>query len=157
MDVLTQHAHANGGKAAVIVDESGGGRPSATTFAELEVLANQLGHALLASGARRGDRIAWCGPNSLEVIATLHASRKVGLTSVPVSYRFNASEMQYVIDNSDATVVVVDAEQAPLLASVRDQLPKVRNVLVYGGEVPAKCVGWDEIVGVQPESQPVDA
>src|SRR4051812_24535390 len=155
MDVLTQHSHANGGKAAVIVDESGGGRPSATTFAELEVLANQLGHALLASGARRGDRIAWCGPNSLEVIATLHASRKVGLTSVPVSYRFNASEMQYVIDNSDATVVVVDAEQAPLLASVRDQLPSVRGVLVFGGEAPAGCAAWDTLVPAQPDTAPV--
>jgi long-chain acyl-CoA synthetase len=156
MDVLTQHAHANGGKAAVIVDESGGGRPSATSFAELEVLANQLGAAFLTLGAHRGDRIAWCGPNSLEVIATLHASRKVGLTSVPVSYRFNASEMQYVIDNSDATVVVVDAEQAPLLASVRDRLPKVRGVLVFGGDAPAGCAAWDTLVLAQPGTAPVD-
>jgi long-chain acyl-CoA synthetase len=156
MDVLTQHAHANGPKAAVIVDESGGGRPSATTFAELEALANRLGNAFLALGAHRGERIAWCGPNSLEVVTTLHASRKVGLTSVPVSYRFNASEMQYVIDNSDATVVLVDAEQAPLVASVRDQLPKVRGVLVYGGEAPAGCTHWDDLVPAQPDTPPVD-
>jgi acyl-CoA synthetase (AMP-forming)/AMP-acid ligase II len=156
MDLLTQHAQANGGKAAVIVDEAGGARPSATTFAELEVEANRLANALLALGARRGDRIAWCGPNSLEVIATLHAARKVALTSVPVSYRFNASEMQYVIDNSDATVVIVDAEQAPLVASVRDQLPKVQNVLVFGRETPPKCVSWHEFVSVQPDSPPVD-
>ena len=89
----------------MIVDAAGGARPSATTFAELEALANRLAHALLALGARRGDRIVWCGPNSLEVIATIHASRKAGLTSVPLSYRFNADEMQYVIDNSDATLV----------------------------------------------------
>ncbi len=156
MDVLTQHAHANGGKAAVIVDESGGGRPSATTFAELEVLANRLGHAFLSLGARRGERIAWCGPNSLEVITTLHASRKVGLTSVPVSYRFNATEMQYVIDNSDATVVLVDAEQALLVAEVRNQLPKVRGVLVFGGDAPPGCTQWDELVLAQPDTPPVD-
>src|SRR3954454_1216637 len=154
MDVLTQHSHANGGKAAVIVDESGGGRPSATSFAELEVLANQLGNAFLSLGARRGDRIAWCGPNSLPVITTLHASRKAGLTSVPVSYRFNASEMQYVIDNSDATVVLVDAEQAPLVASVRDQLAKVRAVLVFGGDAPEGCVHWDDVVAPQAATPP---
>ena len=91
MDLLTQHAAAHGAKAAVIVDAAGGGRPSATSYAELEVMANRLAHALLALGAIRGDRIAWCGPNSLEVITTLHASRKAGLTSVPVSYRFNAA------------------------------------------------------------------
>ncbi len=113
--------------------------------------------ALLALGAHRGDRIAWCGPNSLEVVTTLHASRKAGLTSVPVSYRFNATEMQYVIDNSDATVVVVDAEQAPLVASVRDELSKVKNVLVFGGDTPAGCVDWTEFVGAQSDAPPEEA
>jgi acyl-CoA synthetase (AMP-forming)/AMP-acid ligase II len=150
MDLLTQHAEANGAHAAVIVDAAGGGRPSATSFVELEQHANQLAHALFDLGAGRGDRIAWCGPNSLEVVTVLHASRKVGLTSVPVSYRFNAEEMQYVVDNSDATLVIVDAEQAPLIASVRDQLPKVRAVLVYGGEAPAGCARWGDVVTKQP-------
>src|SRR4051812_23478615 len=159
MDLLTQHAEANGAHAAVIVDAAGGARPSATSFAELEADANRLARALLSLGARRGDRIAWCGPNSLEVITTFHATRKVGLTSVPVSYRFNASEMHYVIDNSDATVVIVDAEQAPLVASVRDQLPKVRAVLVYAGVAPEGCAQWDEVVSSQPPTpvpDPVD-
>ena len=43
---------------------------------------------------------------------------------MPLSYRFNAEEMAYVIDNSDATLVVVDAEQAPLVAEVRDRHPE---------------------------------
>jgi acyl-CoA synthetase (AMP-forming)/AMP-acid ligase II len=156
MDLLTQHAAAHGAKAAVLVDAAGGGVPSATSYAELEVMANRLAHALLALGAIRGDRLAWCGPNSLEVIATLHASRKAGLTSVPVSYRFNAREMQYVIDNSDATVVVIDAEQAPLVAQVRDELPKVRHVLVFGGDAPEGCAGWDQVVATQSEAPPAD-
>ena len=75
MDLLTQHAESNGDHAAVIVDAAGGGRPSATSFADLEAEANRLAHALLALGAERGDRIAWCGPNSLEVITIFHASR----------------------------------------------------------------------------------
>src|SRR3954466_5624090 len=154
MDLLTQHADANGGHAAVIVDAAGGAHPSATTFAELEAEANRLARALLHLGGRPGDRIAWCGPNSLAVITTFHATRKVGLTSVPVSYRFNAPEMQYVIDNSDATVVIVDAEQAPLVASVQDQLPKVRAVLVFGGEAPKGCVHWDDVVAPQPPTPP---
>src|SRR6476469_7526647 len=154
MDLLTQHAESNGDHAAVIVDASGGAHPSATTFAELEADANRLGRALQSLGAQRGDRVAWCGPNSLPVITTLHATRKVGATSVPVSYRFNAAEMQYVIDNADATVVLVDAEQAPLVASVRDQLPKVRAVLVFGGGAPPGCVHWDDVVAPQEPAPP---
>ena len=91
--------------------------------------ANRLAHALRRLGARRGDRVVWCGPELArgDHRRSTRRARRAS-TSVPVSYRFNADEMQYVIDNSDATVVVVDAEQAPLVASVRDQLPKVRAV-----------------------------
>jgi acyl-CoA synthetase (AMP-forming)/AMP-acid ligase II len=62
--------------------------------------------------------------------------------------------MQFVIDNSDATVVIVDAEQAPLVASVREQLPKVRNVLVYGGRAPDGCTRWDDAVARQEPTPP---
>ena len=54
----------------------------------------------------------WCGPNSTPVLAFIHAARKVGLVAVPAAYRFTAEELQYVTDNSDAVLVVVDAEHA---------------------------------------------
>src|SRR5690242_4257768 len=133
LDALAVHAQSAPDKVAVIVDDSGGARPSTTTFGELNALVNRLAHGLLAAGAASGDRLVWCGPNSLEVLATIHAARKTNLVAVPLSYRFNAEEMQYVIDNSDATSVVVDAEQAPILAEVRDEIPKVRAVVVFGG------------------------
>ena len=48
-------------------------------FAELNELVNRLVHGLRAAGAEQGDRIVWCGPNSLEIIAVIHAARKAGL------------------------------------------------------------------------------
>src|ERR671910_167078 len=117
-DLLRLHADASGDRSAVIVDEAGGGRPAAVTFQQLNKSVNRLAHALRALGMQPGERLVWCGPNSLEVVTTIHAARKAGQIAVPLSYRFNADEMQYVIDNSDATLVVVDAEQAPLGAEV---------------------------------------
>ncbi|MEX2267609.1 MAG: AMP-binding protein [Acidimicrobiia bacterium] len=153
-DPLTMHAAAIGESPAVIVDAAGGGRPSITTFAELDAQVNQLANGMLALGARPGERLVWCGPNSLEVLVTIHAARKSLLVAVPLSYRFTADEMAYVIDNSDATLVVIDAEQAPMLASVRDQLPKLREVIVYGGDVPAGMRSWAETLEGQPTTEP---
>ena len=153
-DTLTNQAELNGHAPAVVVDPSGGGHPSATSYGELNLLANRLAHGLAAVGAEPGERVVWCGPNSLEVITTVHAARKAALVAVPLSYRFTAEEMQYVVDNSDATTVVIDAEQAPLLASVRDRLPKVRAVVVYGGDVPDGCVGWDDLLAASAETEP---
>ncbi|MFM8973303.1 MAG: AMP-binding protein [Actinomycetota bacterium] len=62
-DVLTVHAREAPDRIAVIVDDSGGARPSRTTYAELDAAVNRLAHGLLAVGARPGDRLVWCGPN----------------------------------------------------------------------------------------------
>ena len=153
-DSLTQQAELNGHASAVTVDPSGGGRPSATSYGELNLMANRLAHGLASLGGRPGERVVWCGPNSLEVLVTVHAARKAALVAVPLSYRFTAEEMQYVVDNSDATTVVIDAEQAPTLASVRDRLPKVREIVVYGGAVPDGCVAWDDLLAAAPETEP---
>ncbi len=164
LDVLAVHAGANPDGDAVIVDASGGARASTTSFKELNALVNRLGHGLTAAGARSGERLVWCGPNSLEVLVTIHAARKLALVAVPLSYRFNAEEMAYVIDNSDATVVVVDAEQAALVAEVRSEIPKVHTVVVYGdppgaapqsgNDVPEGCVAWDDVLAGRPDTEP---
>ncbi len=156
LDILAQHAAQEPDKIAVVVDGSGGARASTTTFAQLNAHVNRLAHGLLDAGAASGDRIVWCGPNSLEVLTTIHAARKCNLVAVPLSYRFNSDEMQYVVDNSDATAVVIDAEQAPELAAVRAHLPKVRAIVVFGGEPPAGSgfLRWDDVCASQPDSEP---
>ena len=74
---------------------------------------------------------------------------------MPLSYRFNADEMAYVIDNSDATIVVVDAEQAPLVAEVTHHLPKVRAFVAFGGQAPPGFHAWDDVVdGSRTPSRP---
>jgi acyl-CoA synthetase (AMP-forming)/AMP-acid ligase II len=156
LDALAVHAQNMPDKVAVIVDASGGGTASTTTFAGLNAQVNRLAHGLLAAGARSGERLVWCGPNSLEVVVTIHAARKCNLVAVPLSYRFNAEEMQYVTDNSDATVVVVDAEQAALVASVRDRLPKLRAVVVFGGDLPpgSGFLAWDDVTANHSAGEP---
>jgi acyl-CoA synthetase (AMP-forming)/AMP-acid ligase II len=41
-----------------------------------------------------------------------------------------------------------------LLASVRDRLPKVREVVVYGGDVPDGFVAWDALLAASPDHEP---
>jgi acyl-CoA synthetase (AMP-forming)/AMP-acid ligase II len=155
-DLLRLHADAGGDRVAVIVDGTDAGRPMVVSFAELNSMVNRLAHAFRALGMRRGERLIWCGPNSLEVMATTHAARKAAQIAVPLSYRFNADEMQYVIDNSDATLVVVDAEQAPLVAEIRDRIPKVRAVVTYRGDAPRGFEAWDDVIAAEPDSEPAD-
>ena len=146
-DVLAIHALGRGSKLA-IVDDRPGGPTRRVTFAELNTIVNQLANALLGAGLTPDDRLAWCGQNALELIATLHAARKAGIGSVPVNYRLTADEAAYVIDDSDAVAIVVDAERAPLLEQIAERLPKIRLVVVFGGpERPPERDGGPERPG----------
>jgi len=158
-DVLAVHAETRGDAVAVVVDDSGGARPSTTTFRELNALVNRLAAGLLANGAERGQRLVWCAPNSLEALVTIHAARKLGLVAVPLSYRFNAEEMAYVVDNSDATIVVADAEYAPVAESVRSEMTKVRHFVSFGGPAPDGWDDWDALLAGRSDDEPppVDA
>ncbi|MFN9775925.1 MAG: class I adenylate-forming enzyme family protein [Burkholderiales bacterium] len=131
-DPLAAHAVALADKVAIVDD-----RPDGTlvrwTFAELNAQANRLAHALAALGVKRGDRVVWCGQNSPGVVRMVHAARKLGAVAVPLNYRLTAEEAQYVVDDSDAVLAYVDAEMAPLFHEIRPRIPKVREVLVYGG------------------------
>ncbi len=158
-DVLKLHADGSPDRLAVIVDASHGARFSTTTFAELNTLVNRLAHGLRALGAEPGERMVWCGPNSLETIAVVHAARKIGLVAVPLSYRFTAEEMAYVIDNSDATLVVADADFAPLIASVRGDVPTVRAFVGFCATeepkpLPEGFVAWETVLDGQPDTEP---
>jgi fatty-acyl-CoA synthase/long-chain acyl-CoA synthetase len=133
MDILSMYAERHPDKPALIDDRPG--QPVRTwTFAELDRRANQLAALLLSLGVERSTKVCWCGQNSGPIVLVTHAIRKAGAIGVPLNYRLSADEAAYVVDNSDAAVVYVDAEYAPLIAGIRDRIPKVTEVLVFDGD-----------------------
>ncbi|MEP1122950.1 MAG: AMP-binding protein [Ilumatobacter sp.] len=150
-DFLTAHAANQGDKIAVI-DDRANGDVRRLTYAELEREANRLAHVLLDHGVTRGDKVVWCGQNSVGLVTMVNAARKIGTTAVPLNYRLSDEEAAYVVDHSDATTVYVDAEFAPLFERVRADIPKVINVFVFDGEGPGTPI--DALVAAAPDTPP---
>jgi acyl-CoA synthetase (AMP-forming)/AMP-acid ligase II len=136
LDFLTTYARLHPDKPAVI-DDRPGAEPKFWSFAELNGQANRLGNALLGLGVAPGDKVIWCGQNSLGVVRMMHAARKVGATAVPLNYRLSPEEAAYVIDNCDAVAVYADAEYAHLLRKIRGDVPKLRHVVIFDCDGPA--------------------
>ncbi|MGB0677830.1 MAG: AMP-binding protein, partial [Ilumatobacteraceae bacterium] len=113
-DILNAHAQNFGDRPAVI-DDRPDGNVLTITYAELDDYTNQLGHLLVGHGVKPGDRVVWCGQNSIGVAAVMSAARKIGATAVPLNYRLSDDEAAYVIDHCDAEIVYVDADFAPML------------------------------------------
>ncbi len=145
-DFLSTYAQLQPQKVAVIDD-----RPNAPlrvlTWSELNIQANKLANVLLGSGAaEEGTKMVWCGPNSIGIVIMINATRKLGVTAVPLNYRLSDDEAAYVTDHSDATVVFVDAEYANTFVRIRDQLPKVKQILVFDGIAPSGMNSADDLM-----------
>lgn len=132
VDLLTALAAALGDKPALI-DDRPDGRVIEWSFSALEANANRLASVFRDHGVAPGDRILWCGHNSVWTVACGHAARKLGAVAVPLNYRLTADEAAYVTDNSDAKVAFIDAEHVALFEEIRPRTPNLAHVLVFDG------------------------
>ena len=102
-------------------------------WASFDRRTNALANAFLAAGAEPGDRVAHLMRNSPAYLLTTGAAFKARLVHVNVNYRYTGEELAYILDNSDSSVVVFDAEFADVLATLRPRLPGVKLWLQVGG------------------------
>jgi len=152
-DILSIYAASQPDKPGVIDD-----RPDGTviswTYAELESQSNRVANLLLALGVGPRTKVLWCGPNSTEIVAVMNATRKIGAIAVPLNYRLTPEEALYVINHSDAEVVYVDHEHASMFAALRNQLEKVRHIIVVGGPAPDGMLGDADIAAASADAPP---
>ena len=153
VDFLTAHARATPDKIAAI-DDRPDGTLAELSFAEVEARANRLAHALVALGAKPHDRVAWCGPNSIDCLILIHAARKVCLTPVAVNDRLTDDEAAFVIRDSGAVAAWIDAEWAPRFARIVEGAKDLRAVLVFGGEAGEGQRTADAFLEGHPETPP---
>jgi acyl-CoA synthetase (AMP-forming)/AMP-acid ligase II len=122
-DILDIHAAADPDRPAVVHGDR------SWTYGEFNGRASALARALQDLGVAPGDRAIWIGPNHEKVLLFGHAARKAQLVSVPLSYRFTAEEMSYVINDSDAALIFCDPSYREALEAL--DLPKVREIVDY--------------------------
>jgi acyl-coenzyme A synthetase/AMP-(fatty) acid ligase len=155
-DSLTLHAKLQSDKLAVIEDPQPGqgGRQIRWTFGEFNQQVNRLANALLDLGVKREDKLLWCGPNSGGVLRVVHAARKIGASAVPLNYRLTPEEAAYVIENSDAIVAYIDPDMVELFASIRADVPKLREVLVFDGAPGVGMKSADDLIAAASPEEP---
>src|SRR4051812_32976260 len=102
------------------------------TYAELDERVTRLARALAERGVGTGDRVAVLGLNGIEVWESYLAGVRLGAIVVPVNFRLVADEVAYVLSDSGATALIVDAPLAEVAAKAREQVPDLGTVLVIG-------------------------
>jgi long-chain acyl-CoA synthetase len=100
------------------------------TYRQLDEASSQVAQALRAAGVGPGDRVAFLDKNVPEYFLLLFGGAKLGAVGVAVNWRLAPPEMEYIIDNAEAKVLVIGEAFLGHLAKI--EVPKVAEVVVIG-------------------------
>jgi acyl-CoA synthetase (AMP-forming)/AMP-acid ligase II len=118
------------------------------TYREANAAANRMAHALVEAGIVDGARFCWLSRNGLEMAVMFFAAAKVGAVPVPLNWRLTPHELEHIISDSGARLLISEGRFAEALGD----LPGVRRIGFDG--VPA---GWGQLedwTAGQPEHDP---
>ena len=144
------------------------------TYREFKEIVEECARALMALGLEKGDHVAVWGQNVPEWVILQFATGKVGAVLVTVNPAYRASELKYVLDQSDsaalfltggvkgADFVEILGQAVPELAGAAGgelsvaELPHLRHVVLMGegprGGLP--IAGFDEFLARAAEVSP---
>lgn len=98
-------------------------------YKDLNAESNKLGRALNALGVQRNDKVAILMPNCPEFVVGVFGALKAGAVFVALNALLSGRELTYVIDNSDAKVIIAAPPYDALLTMLRPELPQVEHIL----------------------------
>jgi long-chain acyl-CoA synthetase len=102
---------------------------------------------------RKGDRVALMLKNGLEFAMSLFAIARVGAIMVPLNTGLRGEEIAYQLEDSGATVVIMEPEFYALLSETNVGTSGVKKIFITGSELPAGTSAFSELLeggGSQP-------
>lgn len=104
--------------------------------------SNRAARALLGTGVRRGDRVAYLGHESELFYGLALACAKAGAVFVPVNWRLTEPEIDHILRDSGAVVLFAEPGLLARIAELRPLLPALRAVVQLDGS-GGQCPGLE--------------
>lgn len=102
------------------------------SFAELDGRVARIAGVLAAVGVGPGDRVALLLDNGWEFVASLLACNRLGAICVPIGIRQRRAELEFLLTDSGATVLIHEAALAENVPPSAD-IPDLRHRVSVGG------------------------
>ena len=122
------------------------------TWSQWDDRIRRLAGALSERGIGRGDVVAFLDKNHPACVETTLAAASLGAATAIINFRLAADEMDYVLNDSGAKVLIVGAELKPAIDKIRDKLTSVEQII----EVTPDGGDGDEYEAMLAAATPVD-
>jgi acyl-CoA synthetase (AMP-forming)/AMP-acid ligase II len=116
------------------------------TYAWFQGKVNRLANALQSLGLKKGDRVAVMLPNCIEFPTAWFAIAKSGAVMVPVNINYRHRDLEYVLSDSGATLMILHSDYLPLVDRVRAPIPHLQQVIALGDRPYPGTKSFTEII-----------
>ncbi len=104
----------------------------ALTYKELNLRANRVANGLQRLGVGKGDRVAIMLPNIPEFVYAFVGALKLGAIAVPFNTLYKGGEIQRILKDSGASVLIALTNFASMINEIRPELPALEQVILTG-------------------------
>ncbi len=116
-------------------------------------MAARFGGTLRVAGIERGDRVAVMCGNRPELLQVYLGCGWIGAVTVPINTASRGAQLRHILTNSEAKLLVLQAEFADAVDALGLALPSLRAVWLIGD---AKLTGqWPRASGFPAPAEPV--
>jgi fatty-acyl-CoA synthase len=130
------------------------------SYLDINKNINRLSNLFLYLGIKRGDRVAVLMRNSRQYIEIFFALSRVGGILVPLNWRLALPELEFIINDSGAGIIIFDYEFMENAEKLRDIVPLHTHIAcasgkdIKGKETPSWAIDYINYVKRFPETQP---
>ena len=103
------------------------------TWAQLLSRSAQVAQGLRRAGVKPQDRVAFLDKNGIEHFEVFYGCSLLNAVSVDVNWRLAAPEVSFVVNDSQAEVLIVGQEFVAILDAIVGDLVNVKTIVVIGG------------------------
>jgi carnitine-CoA ligase len=100
------------------------------TFNDVYSMANQIGHALKSFSCKKGDTVATMLTTSFEAVYSWFGCSVIGAIEVPINNAYKGNILRYVLNNSEAKILIVEAAFLPRIVELRNELEFIGKIIV---------------------------
>ncbi len=113
------------------------------TYKQFGERVAHLAGALLQAGVKPGDRVAYLGVNSHQLLEAYYGVLEAGAVLLPLNIRLSAGELSYILNDAGATILFIDKQFLPLVDSFRESLTTVKTFCLLEGTPEADWLAPD--------------
>jgi acyl-CoA synthetase (AMP-forming)/AMP-acid ligase II len=131
------------------------GTGETVTFRELNERSNRFAHLLRDRGVQRGDHIAIFLENGPRYHEMCWGAQRAGIYYTTINYHLTVPEVEYIVNDCDARVLVTSSRLAPVATGLLDKMPNVHTRLVIDGPLDGYEL-FDDVVAAYPVTNIAD-